>query len=107
MCRTVKVVDSFVTELGFHEVGTKPRYHVDAGGVVAEGLATGRRRGGEEEGRREGEVSEGRARVVCFKHGTAHVLCTAPLSNSGRPAFGHCHCQTFLPFAEGPLGQLG
>ena len=73
MCSTVKVVDGFVTELGFHEVGTEPRDYVDAGGVVAEGLATGRRGGGEE-GRR-GEVSEGRG--WCALHvaqGTCCVL---------------------------------
>ena len=66
MCRTVKVVDGFVTELGFHEVGTEPRDHVDAGGVVAEGLATGRRGG---------EVSEGQG--WCALHvaqGTCRVL---------------------------------
>lgn len=55
MCSTVEVVDGFVTELGFHEIGTEPRDHVDAGGVVAEGLATGRREGGEEGRRGEGE----------------------------------------------------
>ena len=36
----VKVVDSLVTELGIHEVGSQPGDHVNAGGVVAEGLGT-------------------------------------------------------------------
>ena len=54
-------MDGFVTELGFHEIGTEPRDHVDAGGVVAEGLATGRREGGEEGRRGEGEEKSEKA----------------------------------------------